>query len=69
MERPFVRVVDAHRKERVINILQIVEIHHEVDSWQVCLTKGDPIRLAPEEADKLVKRLPGVEPPKQLKAD
>lgn len=68
MDRPFVRVADTHRKEHIINVLQIVEMHHEVDSWQVCLTKGDHIRLAPEEAEKLFNRLPGVEP-KQLKVD
>ena len=62
MDRLFVRVVDTHRKERVINALQIVEVRHEVDSWEVWVTKGDPIRLAPEEAEKLFKRLPGLSP-------
>jgi hypothetical protein len=56
-----VQVVDAQRKQRVINIVQIVEVRREVDSWEVWVTKGDPIRLAPEEAEKLLKRLPGAE--------
>ncbi len=62
MDRLFVRVVDTQRKARVINTLQIVEVRSEVDSWEVWLTKGDPIRLAPEEAEKLFKCLPGAEP-------
>ena len=62
MDRIFVRVTDTQRKDRIINVLQIVEMRHQVDSWEVWLTKGDPIRLAPEEAEKLCKRLPGAEP-------
>ena len=61
MDGPFVRVVDTQRKEHVINTLQIVEVRHASDSWEVWLTKGDPIRLAPEEAEKLIKRLPGAD--------
>jgi L-lysine 2,3-aminomutase len=57
VDRLFVRVVDTQRKERVINVLQIVEVRYEIDSWEVWLTKGDPVRLAPEEAEKLLKRL------------
>jgi hypothetical protein len=59
------RATWTQRKERVLNILQIVEVRHEVDSWEVWLTKGDPIRLASEWAEKLFQRLPGAEP-KQL---
>jgi hypothetical protein len=65
VDRQFVRFVDTQRKEHVINIRQIIEIRHEVDSWEVWLTKGDAIRLAPEEAEKFLKLLPGAEP-KQL---
>jgi hypothetical protein len=61
MDRIFVRVVDTQRKDRVINVLQIVEVRQQVDSWEVWLTKGDPIRLAPEEGEKLFKRLPGAD--------
>jgi hypothetical protein len=62
VDKPFVRVVDTQRKDRIINILQIVEVRHQVDSWEVWLTKGDPIRIAPEEAEKLFKRLLGTDP-------
>jgi hypothetical protein len=58
---PFVRVIDSQRKDHIINVLQIVEVRHQVDSWEVWLTKGDPIRLAPEEADKLFKGLLGAD--------
>jgi hypothetical protein len=61
MDRPFVRVIDTHRKEHVINIHQIVELRRDVDSWEVWLTRGDTIRLSPEEVERIWKRLPGVE--------
>jgi hypothetical protein len=61
VDRPFVRVVDTHRKEHVINILQIVEFRRDVDSWEVWLSRGDAIRLTPEEAERIWKRLPGAE--------
>jgi hypothetical protein len=69
MDKPFVRVVDTHKRERIINLLQVIELCHGSDSWEVWMVKGDdPIRLAPEEADKLFRRLPGAEPTRHLNA-
>ena len=66
VDMPFVRVIDSQRKDHIINALQIVEVRHQVDSWEVCLTKGDPVRLSPEEADKLFKRLLGADTKKAV---
>jgi len=59
MDNQFVRIVDAQRRVRIINIWQVVQISQGTEGWQVTLTAGDRFILSSSEAEQLVKQLPG----------
>jgi hypothetical protein len=62
MDRDFVRIVDAQKRVRILNIRQIVQISQGSEGWQVSLTAGDRFILAASEAEQLLKHLPGANP-------
>lgn len=62
MDTYFVRIVDAQRRVRLLNIQQIVQISQGSEGWQVTLTAGDRFILSASEAEQLIKLLPGANP-------
>ena len=61
-DRNFAQLVDCNNVTQIINIQHVVRVYQMDSCWGVYLTAGDAVCLPEEEAEKLIKRLPGVEP-------
>jgi hypothetical protein len=68
MDSDFVQVVDVKERVQVLNTRHIVKVHQDALKWRVVFTNGKPVVLDKSEADKLFKRLPGVESTHRFKS-
>jgi hypothetical protein len=67
MDSKFVQVVDVKERVQILNTRHVVKVHQHALKWRVVFTNGKPVVLDKSEADKLFKRLPGVEFTHRLK--
>jgi hypothetical protein len=67
MDSDFVQVVDVKERVQILNTRHVVKVHQDALKWRVVFTNGKPVVLDKSEADKLFKRLPGVEITNRLK--
>jgi hypothetical protein len=67
MTSDFVKVVDVKERVQILNTRHVVKVHQHALKWRVVFTNGKPVVLDKSEADKLFKRLPGVEFTHRLK--
>jgi hypothetical protein len=63
----FVKVVDVKERVQILNTRHVVRVHQDDLKWRVVFTNGKPVVLDKSEAEKLFRRLSGLETKPRVK--